>query len=72
MPLTPKCEIHGVPLVCWCPKCVGSKTSKAKAKSSRENGRKGGRPKLRDSEVSPATLYRRKLQKRKQRQRRET
>jgi hypothetical protein len=39
-----KCKIHGVPLVCFCPACRGSVTSKRKARSSRENGKLGGRP----------------------------
>ena len=39
-----KCEIHGVPLVCYCPACRGSARSERKARSSRENGRLGGRP----------------------------
>lgn len=30
---------------------------------ARDNGQKGGRPRLPDSQVSPATLYRRKLRK---------
>ncbi len=39
-----KCPIHNVPLVCYCPACRGSAKSKRKAASSRENGKKGGRP----------------------------
>jgi len=39
-----KCPIHNVPLVCYCPACRGSAKSKRKAVSSRENGKKGGRP----------------------------
>jgi hypothetical protein len=40
-----KCPIHKVEMVCYCPVCRGSVTSKRKAESSRENGRLGGRPK---------------------------
>ena len=41
------CRIHHTPLIC--PTCIGATggkaTSEAKTKSSRENGKKGGRPK---------------------------
>jgi len=40
-----KCPIHHVALICYCPACRGSVTSKSKAKASRENGKLGGRPK---------------------------
>jgi hypothetical protein len=39
-----KCPIHNIELICYCPACRGSVTSEQKAKSSRENGRLGGRP----------------------------
>lgn len=39
-----RCEIHDVPLVCFCPACRGEATSKRKAASSRLNGARGGRP----------------------------
>ena len=35
---------HAVNLAAWAPKYLGSRTSDAKARASRENGRKGGRP----------------------------
>jgi hypothetical protein len=44
MKIQPKCPIHGIPLICYCPACRGSVRSKAKAKASRENGKLGGRP----------------------------
>jgi hypothetical protein len=40
----PKCPIHKIELICYCPACRGSITSERKAKSSRENGKLGGRP----------------------------
>jgi hypothetical protein len=40
----PKCPIHKINLVCFCPACRGEKTSKKKSKASRENGKLGGRP----------------------------
>jgi len=40
-----KCPIHKIELICYCPACRGSLTSKRKAASSRENGKLGGRPK---------------------------
>ena len=40
-----KCPIHNIPLVCYCPACRGAAKSTRKAKSSRENGKLGGRPK---------------------------
>lgn len=39
----PTCPKHGCQLIC--PACLGAATSKAKARASRQNGRKGGRPK---------------------------
>jgi len=39
-----KCPIHNIPLVCYCPACLGSATSERKAEASRENGMLGGRP----------------------------
>jgi hypothetical protein len=39
-----RCAIHNIPLVCYCPACRGAISSKRTAKSSRENGKKGGRP----------------------------
>lgn len=44
MKINLKCRIHGVPLVCFCPACYGTVRSKRKAKSSRVNGKLGGRP----------------------------
>ena len=32
-------------MICYCPACRGSATSKRKARASRENGELGGRPK---------------------------
>lgn len=40
-----KCPIHDIELICYCPACRGSATSKRKAMTSRENGKLGGRPK---------------------------
>jgi len=40
-----KCSIHHVEMICYCPACRGSATSRAKRKASRENGKLGGRPK---------------------------
>jgi hypothetical protein len=45
MATTPKCKIHGIPLVCYCPACRGQVTSERKAETSRLNGRLGDRPK---------------------------
>jgi len=39
-----KCKIHGVRLVCFCPACRGSARSESKARTSRRNGKLGGRP----------------------------
>ena len=39
-----KCAIHHVNLVLFCPACRGAMTSPRKAKASRKNGLKGGRP----------------------------
>lgn len=43
----PKCPIHRIDLVSFCPACRGSVRSKKKAASSRENGKLGGRPRKR-------------------------
>ena len=40
-----KCPIHHIELICYCPACLGSTTSKKKAAASRSNGKLGGRPK---------------------------
>jgi hypothetical protein len=40
-----KCSIHNIEMICYCPACRGSVTSKAKRNASRENGKLGGRPK---------------------------
>jgi hypothetical protein len=40
----PKCPIHRIDLVCFCPACRGSIRSKRKAASARVNGQLGGRP----------------------------
>jgi hypothetical protein len=40
-----KCPIHHVELICYCPACRGSVTSRSKARASRQNGKLGGRPK---------------------------
>lgn len=39
-----KCPIHHIEMICYCPACRGSVTSKAKRLASRENGKLGGRP----------------------------
>lgn len=39
---------HVVNLAAWAPKYLGRRTSAAKARAARENGRKGGRPRKRD------------------------
>jgi len=44
-----KCPIHKVELICYCPACRGSVTSKSKARAARENGKLGGRPKGRSN-----------------------
>lgn len=67
-----KCRIHNVLLICFCPACRGEATSKLKTQSSQENGKLGGRPRLPDRLLSPATLYRRRLKEQKQRQGKET
>ena len=45
---TSRCPKHKIPLitmkVTFCPACRGSATSNHKAETSRENGKKGGRP----------------------------
>ena len=38
------CRIHNVKLICFCPACHGSVRTSRKAKSSRRNGKLGGRP----------------------------
>ena len=41
----PNCKVHRkTKLVQFCPACRGGKTSRRKARSSRENGKLGGRP----------------------------
>jgi len=40
---------HVVNLPAWAPKYLGARTSTAKARAARENGRKGGRPRRRDA-----------------------
>jgi hypothetical protein len=44
MTIHPKCKIHGIRLISYCPACLGSSRSKRKAEASRENGKLGGRP----------------------------
>jgi len=39
---------HVVNMAAWAPKYLGGRTSAAKARAARENGRKGGRPRKRD------------------------
>lgn len=43
--IIPKCRIHNMRLICFCPACRGAVTSRRKARASRENGKLGGRPK---------------------------
>lgn len=38
---------HVVNMAAWAPKYLGGRTSEAKARAARENGRKGGRPRKR-------------------------
>ena len=44
MPCTCTCELHGIPLVCYCPACRGATggqvSSPAKVAASRENAAK--------------------------------
>ena len=40
---------HLVNLAAWAPRYLGGRTSTAKARAARENGRKGGRPRKRDA-----------------------
>jgi hypothetical protein len=40
---------HLVNMAAWAPKYLGGRTSTAKARAARENGRKGGRPRRRDA-----------------------
>jgi hypothetical protein len=40
----PKCQVHKIDLVSFCPACRGSVRSARKAASSRRNGMLGGRP----------------------------
>jgi hypothetical protein len=40
-----KCPIHKIDMICYCPACRGSVTSKVKRNASRANGKLGGRPK---------------------------
>jgi hypothetical protein len=41
----PKCSACGHKLVSFCPSCRAKKSSPKRVKASRENGKKGGRPK---------------------------
>jgi hypothetical protein len=50
-----RCPIHNIELICYCPACRGSATSKSKAQASRENGKLGGRPKGSKSKPKPKT-----------------
>jgi hypothetical protein len=52
--MRPKCKIHGVPLVCFCPACRGSVRNRRKAEASRQNGHLGGRPKMPWGQLSEA------------------
>jgi len=47
-----KCNVHGIPLVCYCPACRGAVTSKRKAEASRQNGKLGGRPRKNKAELN--------------------
>jgi hypothetical protein len=60
-----KCRVHGIPLICYCPACRGSVSSQRKARSSRENGKLGGRPKMPWSQLSEAGKRGRKRQREK-------
>lgn len=40
---------HVVNMAAWAPKYLGGRTSAAKARAARENGRKGGRPRKHDA-----------------------
>jgi hypothetical protein len=48
----PKCPTHGT--ILQCPACIASVTSEAKAAASRENGKRGGRPR----KENPVRKYR--------------
>ncbi len=39
----PRCKVHNIPMVCYCPACRGEVSSERKAESSRRNGLLGGR-----------------------------
>jgi hypothetical protein len=40
-----RCPVHNVKLICFCPACRGGIKTERKARSSRQNGKLGGRPK---------------------------
>jgi hypothetical protein len=40
-----RCPIHNVELISFCPGCRGAIITLRKSKASRQNGKKGGRPK---------------------------
>ena len=39
------CEVHGIPLICYCPACRGEVRSARKKAAAMANGKRGGRPK---------------------------
>jgi hypothetical protein len=44
------CRVHKVQLICFCPACRGAARSARKARSSRRNGKLGGRPQKKRTE----------------------
>jgi len=50
-----KCPKHGIPLVCYCPAYRGEITTQRKAAASRDNGKLGGRPRLKKQRKAKAT-----------------